>query len=117
VALDGQREQIVETGEAAPVRDEADPLMTVEPGQGRESAALHFDDRDAQVGSVQDELLERLAALRDHQQADRLSMGQECFLDGMAARDQLLALAQQFRGGNGIRVPFQTLLSGFRERE
>ena len=44
---------------------------------------------------MQDELLERLTALRDDQQADGLATGYERLLDRMAAGDQLLILAQQ----------------------
>jgi hypothetical protein len=50
--------------------DERDALVTVETGQGSERAALQFDDRDAQRGRVNHELVERGAALRDDEQAD-----------------------------------------------
>jgi len=47
---------------------------------------------------MQDELLERLAALRDDDQANGLAAGDERLLDRMAARDQFFVLTDQIAG-------------------
>jgi hypothetical protein len=46
---------------------------------------------------VEDELLERLAALRDNEQANGLAVGDERLLDGMATRDEFLVLTEEVR--------------------
>jgi hypothetical protein len=48
---------------------------------------------------MQDELLESQAALRDHEQADRLAMGDESLFDRVAPGDDFLVLAQQVARG------------------
>ena len=77
--------------------------MAVEPGQRGESSAFDLDYRDAQVRGVQDELLERQAALRDDEQADGLAVGDEGLFDGVASGDDFLVLSQEVarrrRGG------------------
>ena len=94
VALHGAREDVLEAGEASRLDDEGDALVAVEPGEGGQRPAFHLDDRDAQVGRVEDELLERLPSLGHDQQADGRAAGDERFLDGASTGDQLLALAQ-----------------------
>jgi hypothetical protein len=71
--------------------------VAVEAGQRRERPALHLDDRDAQVGRVQDQLLEGEAALWDDKKADGLAVGYESLLDRVAAGDQLFFLTQKIR--------------------
>ena len=93
--LDRSGQDVVEAGELAAIGDQGDPLVAVEAGQRGQRPAFDLDDRDAQVGGVQDELLERLAALRDDEQADRLAVGDERLLDRVAAGDELLVLAEQ----------------------
>ena len=87
LAFDRPGEDVVQAGVLAAVGDERNPLVAVEAGQRRQRAALDLDDRDAQVGRVEDELLERLTALRNDQEADGLPVGDEGLLDGMAARN------------------------------
>ena len=97
-ALDAPGEDLVERGEPARPDDERDALVAVEAGEGGQRAALHLDDRDPQARGVEDELLERLPALRDDEQADRGSPGDERLLDRAAAGDQLLVLGEEAGG-------------------
>ena len=55
---------------AARPDDERDPLVAVEPGERGQRAALDLDDRDPQARRVEDEPLERLAALGHDEQPD-----------------------------------------------
>ena len=82
--------------------DERRSLVAVEPGKRGQRAALDLDDRD-RAGSVawRTELLERLAALRDDEQAMGRPAGHERLLDRAAARDQLLVLAEDVRRRQG----------------
>jgi hypothetical protein len=48
---------------------------------------------------MENELLERLTALRDDEQADGLPVGYERLLDRMAARDKLFVLTENRAGG------------------
>ena len=72
--------------------DERDALVAVEAGQRGQRAALDLDDRDPQARRMEDELLERLTALRHDEQAAGLAAGDERLLDGPAAGDELLGL-------------------------
>ena len=71
------------------------PWWPSNPAIAVSDAALDLDDRDAQARRVEDELLERIAALRDDEQAPRLAAGDERLLDGAAAGDELLVLAER----------------------
>ena len=84
--------------ELARLDDEGDALVAVEPGQRGQRAAFDLDDRDAQAGRVQDQLLERLATLRDDEQPDRRAAGREGLLDRATAGDELLVGTKQVRG-------------------
>ena len=69
-AFGGPGEDVVEASRTARLDDERDALVAVEAGERRQRPALDLDDRDAQARGVEDELLERVAALRDDQQPD-----------------------------------------------
>ena len=94
-ALVRECEDIVGRGPAARGDHERDPLVPVEPGDRGERTAFDLDDGDAQAGGVEDELLERHPALRHDEQAPSLPAGDECLLDGAAARDELLTLPER----------------------
>ena len=69
-ALGRAGQDVVERREPARRDDERDALVAVEAGERGQRAALDLDDRDPQARRVQDELLERLAALRARRAAD-----------------------------------------------
>jgi hypothetical protein len=75
--------------------------VAVEPGQGGQCPAFDFDDRDPKAGCVEDEPLERLAALRDDEQATCGPSSDERLLDRAASRDELFVLGEEIRRGNG----------------
>jgi hypothetical protein len=89
-SLDCPREHVVECCVAARRRHDGDALVAVESGQSGEGAALDLDDRNPQVRRMQDQALQRLAPLRDDDQALCLATRDECFLDGSPTRDDLL---------------------------
>ena len=93
-ALGGAREDLVGGGPTARVDDERDPLVAVEAGDRGQRAALDLDDGDPQARRVQHELLERVPALRDDEQAAGLAARDERLLDRSAAGDELLALGE-----------------------
>jgi hypothetical protein len=72
--------------------------VAVEAGNCRQRSPFDLDDRDPEVRRVQDEPLERLAALRDNQQADRRSAGNERLFDRPAPGNELLARVEQADG-------------------
>ena len=104
-ALGRPGEDVVERGEPARLDHERDPLVAVEPGQRGQRAALDLDDRDAQAGGMEDELLERVPALRDDEQAMGGPAGGEDLLDRAAAGDELLVGAEQVRRRQRRRRP------------
>jgi hypothetical protein len=71
--------------------------VAVESGERGEGAALDLDDRDPEARGVEDEPLERLAALRYDEQPDRRPPGNEGLLDRATTRDELLARLKQLR--------------------
>jgi hypothetical protein len=89
-ALDRPREHVIECCVAAWGRHHGDALVAVEAGERGEGAALDLDDRNPQVRCMQDQPLQRLAPLRDDDQAFCLATRDECFLDGSPTRDDLL---------------------------
>jgi hypothetical protein len=89
----GPSEDVVERRVSPRFDDERDALVAVEAGECRERATLDLDDRDAQVGGVEDELLEGRTAIRDDEQAPRRTPRNECFLDGAATRNEFLIRA------------------------
>jgi len=97
-ALDATGQDLVERGEAARPDDEGDALVAVEAGNGGQRSAFDLDDRDAEVRRMEDESLERLAPLRDHEQADRRSAGDERFFDRTPPGHELLAGVEQADG-------------------
>ena len=96
-ALGGPGEDIVDRREPSRLHDEGDALVAIEAGEGRERPALDLDDRDPQARGVQDDPLERLAALRDDQQPTGRPSRDERFLDRPTAGDEFLI------GSEGIR--------------
>ena len=101
-ALDRPGEDVVDVG-VPPRRDhEGDALVAVEPGQRGERAALDLDDRDPQARRVEDELLERLAALGHDEQAASLAAGDERLLDRPAPGHQLLELGVEQVGRGAV---------------
>ena len=96
-ALDRPGQKVVDGREAAPVGDQGDSLMPVEPGQRRESASLDFDYGYSQTRRVEHELLERLTALRHDQKTVSGTPGEERLFDRVAPGDQLLFLAHEVR--------------------
>src|SRR5664279_3600249 len=102
-ALDRAGQKVVYGREAAPVGDQSDSLMPVEPGQRRESAALDFDYRYSQTRRVEHELLERLTALRHDQQTVSGTPCEKRLFDRVAPCDQLLFLAHEVRWRRAAR--------------
>jgi hypothetical protein len=68
--------------------------VAIEPGEGRQRAALDLDDRDPEARRVEDEALQRLAPLRDDEKPDRRPSGGEGLLDRAPPGDQLLPFLQ-----------------------
>ena len=96
--LDGAGEDVVETGVRPRLDDEGDALMAVEPGHRGQRPALDLHDRDPQRGRMENESLERLAALGYDEEATGRSPGDEGLLDGAPSGDELLVVAEQIRG-------------------
>ena len=94
-ALGGTREHVGRRGEPARLDDERDALVAVETGDRGQRPALDLDDRDAQAGRVEDELLERGATLRHDQQSMGRAARGEDLLDRPPAGDQLLLGTEQ----------------------
>jgi hypothetical protein len=94
--LRGPGEDVVDGGEPARLDDQCDTLVAIEAGQRGQGPAFDLDDRDPQAGGVQDDLLERLPALRHHEQPARRASCDERLLDGPASGDEFLV------GGQGI---------------
>jgi hypothetical protein len=100
-SFDGAGEDVVDPGIDPWLDREGDPLVAVEPGQGGQCPALDLDDRDPKAGCVEDEPLERLAALRNDEQATCGSSSDERLLDGSTSRDELFVLAEEIRRRDG----------------
>ena len=96
-ALGGAGEDVVDGGEPTRLDDEGDALVTIEAGERRQRPAFDLDDRDPQARGVQDDLLERLPALRDDEQPAGRPPGDERLLDRPASGDEFLI------GGQGVR--------------
>jgi len=105
LALDCPSQDVVEAGELAAVGDQSNPLVAVEARERGQRPTLDLHDRDAQVGRVQDELLESLPPLRDDEQANRRAARYECLFDRAAARDQLFVLTEQVARWRADRRP------------
>ncbi len=93
--LDCAGQDVVDAGIGARLDDEGNPLVAVEAGERGQRAAFDFDNRDSKAGCVEDEALQRLASLRDDEQAMGGPAGDEGLLDRTAARDQLFVLPQE----------------------
>ena len=83
---DGPRQDLLERRVPARLDDERHALVAIEAGERRERAAFELDDREPQARRVQHELLERLASLRDDQQALRRAARDERLLDRAGGR-------------------------------
>jgi len=94
-ALDATGKDLVERRESPRPDDEGDPLVPVEASDRCERSALDLDDRDPQVGRVENEPFEGLPTLRNDEQADGRTTGDECLLDGPASGHELLARVDQ----------------------
>jgi hypothetical protein len=95
VPFDRPGHDVVQAGELPAVGDQGDPLVTIEAGQRGQRPAFDLDDRDPEIGGVQNQLLEGLTALRDHEKPMRLTVGNERLLDGVPAGNQFLVLSEQ----------------------
>ena len=98
-ALGRPGEDVVQRRELAWLDHQGDTLVAVEAGERGQRAALELDDRNAQARRVEDELLERLAALRDDEQAEGRPAGGERLLDRPATGDELLVRTEQVGSG------------------
>jgi len=87
-------EDIVDAGIGPRLDDEGDPLVAIEAGERGQGPALDLDDRDTEAGRVQDEPLQRLASLRDDEQAMGRPARDERLLDGATAGDELFVVAE-----------------------
>ena len=81
--------------------DQRDTLVAVEPGQRGQRPAFDLDDRDPQARGVQDDLLERLAALRHDQQPAGRPARDERLLDRTPPGDELLVRGRAPRAAAG----------------
>src|SRR5215210_1915450 len=110
--LQGAGDDLVDRRVAAGRNDDGDALVAVEPGHGRERAALDLDDGNPEVRGVEDDPLERFAALWDDKESLCVAACGERLLDGAAAGDELLVLGEEI--GRRGRRPFRgrTQLAG-----
>jgi hypothetical protein len=92
-ARHGAGEQVFRGGLGAPLHDQGDPLVPIEPGQLADQGALDLNDWDAEGGGVQNHLLEGVASLRHHQEANRLTTGGEGLLYRATPSDDLVIWA------------------------
>ena len=85
-----------------------DPLVSVEPSELADQGPFNFNDGDAQRGGVEDNLLQRGAALWNDEELDRLTTGRERLLHRVPPRDQLLIGTYEsecLRGDSAFRSP------------
>jgi hypothetical protein len=97
----GAGEQVLGGGLGAPLHDQCDALVAIEPRQLADESTLDLNDRDAQGGGVQDHLLQRVPSLRHHQEADRLAAGGEGLLYRPTPSDDLVLWADHARNLEG----------------
>jgi hypothetical protein len=100
-AFDGAGEDVVDPGIDPWLDRQGNPLVAVEPGEGCQRSAFDLDDGDPEACGVEDEPLERLAPLRDDEQAVGRSPGDEGLLDRPTARDELLSFCEEIRWRHG----------------
>ena len=81
-ALAGAGHDVVEVGPSPRLHDQRHALVAVEAGERGQRATLDLDDRDAQRGGVQHQLVERGAALGHHQQPAARPAGREASSTG-----------------------------------
>ncbi len=98
-ALGGPGQDVVQRGELARLDDERDALVAIEAGQRGQRTPFELDDRNAQPGGVEHELLQGAAPLWDHEQPECRAPGRKGLLDRPAAGDELFLLTEQIRGG------------------
>lgn len=101
VAFSGPGEDVGQRREPTRLNDEGDALMAIKSGEGRQRPSLDLDDRDAQPGRMEDELLEGVPSLRDDEEAIGGATGGEDLLDRTAAGDELLVRAKEVGRGQG----------------
>jgi hypothetical protein len=99
----GAGEQVLRGGFGASLHDQGHPLVPIEPGQLADQGALDLNNRDAKGGGVQDHLLEGVAPLRNHQEADRLAAGGEGLLYWPTPSDHLVIWADHASNLEGDR--------------
>jgi len=99
--LDGSGKDVVDSGVYAGLDGKGDPLVTVEASQRGQRPAFDLDDGDPEARRVENESFQRLAALRNDEQAMGRSAGDECLLDRTASGNQLLVVREQIRRWNG----------------
>ena len=93
--LGGPGEHIGDAREPTGLHDQGDALMAVKAGERRERPTFDLDDRDPQVRRMQDDPLQRLAALGHHEQPSSGPPRDEGFLHGSAAGDELLVRSER----------------------
>jgi hypothetical protein len=71
--------------------------VAIEAGHRGQGPAFDLDDRDPQARGVENEPLEGLAPLRNHQQPNGRSAGHERLLDGSTSGNELFARIEQAR--------------------
>jgi hypothetical protein len=64
--------------------------VSIKPGQLADQGACNLNDWDAECGGVEDHLLQGVASLRHHQEADRLSARGEGLLYRPTPSDHLV---------------------------
>jgi hypothetical protein len=77
--------------------------MAIEAGDRRQRPALHLDDRDAQTGGVEHDLLEGAPPLWDDEEPACGPPGGEDLFDGATTGDQLLIRAEEIGGRQRVR--------------
>ena len=100
-SFDRAGEDVVDPGVDPWLDRESDPLVAVESGERGQRPAFDLDDGDPETGRVEDEPLERLAALRDDEEATSRSSSDERLLDRATSGNELLVLAEEVRWRDG----------------
>ena len=83
---------LVRGREATSLHDQRNALVAIKAGRRGQGATLDLHDRDPEGGRVEDDPLERIAALRRHEEATRGPAGNEGLLYRMPACDEFLVV-------------------------
>jgi hypothetical protein len=102
-ARNGTGEQVLGGGLGTTLHDQGDPLVSIKPGQLADQGAFNLNDWDAECGGVEDHLLQGVASLRHHQEADRLSARGEGLLYRPTPSDDFVLWADHTRDLQGDR--------------